>query len=55
MNDYFGLKQFQFDHANNLFKDHTSIRIKSNLDIVSYKFDFKKVDEKEINQKKQHI
>ena len=55
MNDYFRLKQFQFDHANNLFKDHTSIRIKSNLDIVSYKFDFKKVDEKEINQKKQHI
>ena len=40
MNDCFvnttqiiGLKQFQFDHANNLFKNHTNIiRIKSNLD-----------------------
>ena len=48
MNDYFlnitqtiGLKQFQFDHANNLFEDHTSIiRIKSNLDYVSGKLDF---------------
>ena len=34
-----GLKQFQFDHLNNLFEDH---RIKSNLDNVSGKFDFKK-------------
>ena len=50
MNDYFvnitqtiGLKQFQFDHFNNPFEDHTSIiRIKSNSDNVSNKFDFKK-------------
>ena len=36
-----GLKQFQFYHANNLFEDHTSIiRIKSNLDKFSDKFDF---------------
>ena len=50
MNDYFvnitqtiRLKQFQFDHANNLFEDHASIiRIKSNLDNVSDKLDFKK-------------
>ena len=56
MNDYFvnitqtiGLKQFQVDDANNLFKDHRSIiRIKSNLDNVSGKFDFKKVHEKEV-------
>ena len=56
MNDYFvnimqilGLKQFQFDHAKNLFEDHTSIiRIKSNLDNVSDKFDFKAVHEKEV-------
>ena len=54
--------QFQFDHDNCLFKDHTStIRIKSNLDNVSDKFDFKKVHEKEVkreimnlNSKKQH-
>ena len=47
MNDYFvnsmqtiGLKQFQFDNLNNLFKDHTTIiRIKSNLDNVSDKID----------------
>ena len=46
MNDCFvniaqtiGLKQFQFDHANNLSEDHTSIiRIKSNLDNASDKF-----------------
>ena len=52
MNDYFvnitqtiGLKQL-FGHANNLFEDHTSIVIiKSNLDNVSDKFDFKKVHE----------
>ena len=58
MNDCFvniaqtiGLKQFQFDHANNLFEDHTSIiRIKSNLDNVSDKFDFKKVHEKEVKR-----
>ena len=58
MNDYFvnitqpiGLKQFQFDHLNNLFEDHTSvIRIKSNLDNVSDKFDFKKVHEKEVTR-----
>ena len=56
MNDYFvnitetiGLKQFQFDHLSNLFEDHTSIiRIKSNLDNVSDKFDFKKVNEEEV-------
>ena len=50
MNDYFlnikqtiGLKQFQFDHANNLLEYHTSIiKIKSNLANVSDKFDFKK-------------
>ena len=58
MNDYFvniaqtiGIKQFQFDHLNNLFKDYTSIiRIKSNLDNVSDKFDFKKVHEKEVKR-----
>ena len=56
MNDYFlnitqtiGLRQFQFDHANTLFEDRTSIiRIKSNLGNVSGKFDFKKVHEKEV-------
>ena len=58
MNDYFvnitetlGLKQFQFDDLNNLFEDHTSIiRIKSNLENVSNKFNFKKVHEKEVKQ-----
>ena len=58
MNDYFvnitqtiRLKQFQFDHANNLFEDHASIiRIKSNLDNVSDKLDFKKVHEKEVKR-----
>ena len=46
------LKQFQFDHLNNLFEDHTSIiRIKSNLGNVSDKFDLKKVREKEVKQK----
>ena len=58
MNDYFvnitqtiGLKQFQFDHANNPFEDHASIiRIKSNLDNVSDKFDFKNVHGKEVKQ-----
>ena len=69
MNDYFvnitqtiGLTQFQFDHANNLFEDHTSIiRIISNLDNFSDKFVFKKVHEKEVkreitnlNSKKQY-
>ena len=45
------LKQFQFDHLSDLFEDHTSIiRIKSNLDKVSEKFDFKKVHEKNIKQ-----
>ena len=56
MNDYFvnitqtiGLKQFPSDHANNLFEENTSIiRIKSNLDNVSDKFDFKKMHEKEV-------
>ena len=70
MNDYFvnitetiGLKQFQFDHLSNLFENHTSIiRIKSNLDNVSDKYDFKKVHEKEVkreimnlNSKKRHV
>ena len=58
MNDYFvnitetiGLKQFQFDHLSNLFENHTSIiRIKSNLDNVSDKFDFKKVHEEEVKR-----
>ena len=57
-NDYFvnitetiGLKQFQFDHHSNLFENHTSIiRIKSNLDNFSDKFDFKKVHEEEVKQ-----
>ena len=45
------LKQFQFDHLSDLFEDHTSIiRIKSNLDKVSEKFDFKKVHEKNIKR-----
>ena len=55
MDDYFvnitqiiGLKQFQLDCANNVFEDHTSIiSIKSNLDNVLDKFNFKKVHEKE--------
>ena len=55
-NDYFvnitqtiGLKHFQSDHAKNLFEDHKSIvTIKSNLDNISNKFDFKKVHEKEV-------
>ena len=54
MNDYFvnitetiGLNQF--DHLSNLFENHASIiRIKSNLDNVSDKFDFKKVHEEEV-------
>ena len=58
MNDYFlnikqtiGLNQFQFDHTNNVFEDHTSIiRIKSNLDNVLDKFDFKKAHEKEVKR-----
>ena len=58
MNDYFvnisetiGLKQFQLDHLSNLFQDHTSIiRIKSNLNNVSNKFDFKKVHEEEVKR-----
>ena len=46
-----GLKEFQFDDLYNLFEDHTSIiRIKSNLDDVSDKFDFKEVDEVEVKQ-----
>ena len=69
INDYFvnisetvGLKQFQFDHLSNLFEGHTSIiKIKSNLDNVSDKFDFNKLHEKKVkreimnlNSKKQH-
>ena len=58
-----GLKQFQFDHISNLFGDYTSIiRIKSNLDNASDKFDFKKEHEEEVkrqimnlNSKKQHV
>ena len=58
MNDYFvniteniGPKQFLFDHLNNLFEDHLSIiGIKSNLDNVTDKFDFKKVHEKEFKR-----
>ena len=58
LNDYFvnstqaiGLKHFQFDHLNNLFEDHKIfIRIKSNLDTVSDKFDFKKVHEKKVKR-----
>ena len=58
MNDYFvnitetiGLKQFQFDHLSSLFEDPTSIvRIKSNLDNASDKFDFKKVHEEEVKR-----
>ena len=47
-----GLKKFQFDYSNNLFKDQTSIiRIKSNLENVSDKFDFKKVHEKGVKRK----
>ena len=57
MNDYFvnitqtiELKQFQFDHANNQFEDHTSIiRIKSNLDNVS---DYFKREIMNLNSKK---
>ena len=70
MNSYFvnimqneGLKQFQFDHLYSLFEDHTSIlRIKSNLDNASNKFNFKKVHDNEVkqeimnlNSKKQHV
>ena len=58
MNEYFvnitetiALKQFQFDHLSNLFENHTSIiRIKSNLNNVPDKFDFKKVHEEEIKR-----
>ena len=47
INDYFinitqtiGLKQFQFDHANNLFENHTGIiAIKFNLHSVADKFE----------------
>ena len=46
-----GLKQFQFDHLSNLFENLTSmIRIKSNLDNVSGKFDFKKAHEEEVKR-----
>ena len=46
-----GLKQLQHDHANNLFKNHISnIRIKSNLDNISDKFDFKKVHKREVKR-----
>ena len=59
MNDYFvnitetiGLKQFQFDHLSNLFENHTSIiKIKSNLDNVSDKFNLKKCVRKKSNEK----
>ena len=58
MNEYFvnitetiRLKQFQFDHLDNLLENHTSIiRIKANLDNVSDKFDFKKVHEGEVKR-----
>ena len=58
MNDCFvnitetiGLKQFRFDHLSNLFENHTSIiRIKSNLDNVSDKSDFKKVHVEEVKR-----
>ena len=44
-----GLKQLQFEHAKNLFEDHTSVnRMKSNLGHVSDKFDLKKMHEKEV-------
>ena len=43
-----GLEQFQFDHANNQSEDHSGIiRIKSNLDNFSNKFDFKKLHVKQ--------
>ena len=46
-----GLKQFQLDQLSNLFEINTSItRIKSNLDNVSDKYDFKKVHEKEVKR-----
>ena len=57
MNDHFvnirtiGRKQFRFDHLSNLLEDHTNIiRIKSNLDNVPDKYDFKKVHEEEVKQ-----
>ena len=57
-NDYFvniaqtmGLKEFQFDHASNLFENHRSmIRIKSNLDNISDKM-LKKCMRKKSNRK----
>ena len=63
MNDYFvnitetiGLKQFQFDHLSTLFEDHTSIiTIKSYLDNVSDKFDFKKGHEEEVKRKTMNL
>ena len=43
-----GLEQFHFDQANNQSEDHSSIiRIKSNLDNFSNKFDFKKLHVKQ--------
>ena len=59
MNDYvvsitqtIGLKQFQFDHPNNMFEDYTRIiRIKFNWDNVSDKLDFKKCMRKTSNGK----
>ena len=58
MNVYFvsimstvGLKRFQFDHACNLFEDHAGvIAIKSNLNNAADKFDFKKVNVKEVKR-----
>ena len=58
MNDYFvnitqtiGLKQFQFDHLNNLFEDHTSI-IESYLFWAMFQINLilKKVHEKEVKR-----
>ena len=57
MNDHFvnirtiGRKPLRFDHLSNLLEDHTNIiRIKSNLDNVPDKYDFKKVHEEEVKQ-----
>ena len=45
------LKQFQFNHVDNPFKYHISIiRIKSILDSISDKFDFKNVHQNEVQQ-----
>ena len=45
------LKQFQFNHVDNPVEYHISIiRIKSILDSVSDKFDFKNVHQNEVQQ-----